>query len=148
MKVGVLCGVVALGAGMFVGCEEQNAEKANPALQGTTISALQSSINPALQKFAEEALRDGIAQYGTARRAAIEGVKIAGKTGTAQKRVNGVWQPGLYRASFVGIVPADDPKYVIYVMLDFDRRAPYHQGGNSAGPVWRRIAMKALGLEA
>lgn len=105
-------------------------------------------VSSATAKKVREMMLDVASPEGTARRAAIEGVKIAGKTGTAQKRVNGVWQPGAFRASFVGIVPADDPKYVIYVMLDFDKRAPYHQGGNSAGPIWRRIAMKVLGLEA
>lgn len=105
-------------------------------------------VSLATARKVREMMLDVASPEGTARRAAIEGVKIAGKTGTAQKQVNGVWQPGAFHASFVGIVPADDPKYVIYVMLDFDKRAPYHQGGNSAGPIWRRIAMKVLGLEA
>ena len=105
-------------------------------------------VSTATAQKGREMLFNVASPEGTARRAAIEGVKIAGKTGTAQKQVNGAWQPDAFCASFVGIVPADDPKYVIYVMLDFDKRAPYHQGGNSAGPIWRRIAMKVLGLEA
>lgn len=56
IKVGALCGAVALGAGMFIGCSEQGDGAANPVLQGFT--------NPDLQGFTEEALRDGIAQYG------------------------------------------------------------------------------------
>ena len=83
---------------------------------------------------------------GTARRAAIRGYSIAGKTGTAQKPIPGGkgYMPGLYRASFCGIVPASDPKLVILTTLDFDERAKFHQGGNSAGPVFKRIALAAI----
>ncbi|MBR3222415.1 MAG: penicillin-binding protein 2 [Kiritimatiellae bacterium] len=83
---------------------------------------------------------------GTARRAAIRGYSVAGKTGTAQKHLPGIkgYAPGLYRASFCGIVPASDPRLVILVTLDFDKLTKFHQGGNSAGPVFRRIATAAL----
>jgi len=84
---------------------------------------------------------------GTARRAAIRGYSVAGKTGTAQKQIPGGkgYYPGLYRASFCGIVPASDPQLVILVTLDFERKNwPYHQGGMSAGPVFKRVAMAAL----
>ena len=83
---------------------------------------------------------------GTARRAAIRGYSIAGKTGTAQKHIPGMkgYAPGLYRASFCGIVPASDPRLVVLVTLDFDRHTKFHQGGNSAAPVFKRIATYAL----
>ena len=83
---------------------------------------------------------------GTARRAAIRGYSIAGKTGTAQKAIPGGkgYYPGLYRASFCGIVPASDPKLVILATLDFEQRTKFHQGGNSAGPVFKRIALAAI----
>lgn len=81
---------------------------------------------------------------GTARRAAIRGYSVAGKTGTAQKALNGRYQDGLYRATFCGIVPASDPHLVVLVTLDFDQRTKFHQGGNSAGPVFKRVAMAAL----
>lgn len=81
---------------------------------------------------------------GTARRAAIRGYSVAGKTGTAQKVINGRYSDNLYRATFCGIVPATDPKFVILVTLDFDNRTLYHQGGNSAGPIFKRIATAAL----
>lgn len=81
---------------------------------------------------------------GTARRAAIRGYSVAGKTGTAQKALHGHYQEGLYRASFCGIVPASDPHLTILVTLDFDQRTKFHQGGNSAGPVFKRVATAAL----
>lgn len=83
---------------------------------------------------------------GTARRAALRGYSVAGKTGTAQKHLPGIkgYAPGLYRASFCGIVPAAAPRLVILVTLDFSQKTLYHQGGNSAGPVFKRIATAAL----
>lgn len=81
---------------------------------------------------------------GTARRAAIRGYSVAGKTGTAQKVINGHYSDSLFRATFCGMVPASDPKLVILVTLDFDEKQKFHQGGNSSGPVFRRIAIGAL----
>ena len=81
---------------------------------------------------------------GTARRAAIRGYSVAGKTGTAQKVVNGRYSDSLFRATFCGMVPASEPKLVILVTLDFDERRKFHQGGNSSGPVFKRIAIGAL----
>ena len=83
---------------------------------------------------------------GTARRAAIKGYSVAGKTGTAQKQIPGGrgYASGLYRASFCGIVPATDPRLVVLVTLDFDNHTKFHQGGNSAAPVFKRITTYAL----
>ena len=93
---------------------------------------------------------------GTARRAAIRGYSIAGKTGTAQKVINGKYSDSLYRATFCGMVPSGavkrdeedlepvKPRIVILVTLDFDERALYHQGGNSSAVIFRKIAIAAL----
>jgi len=93
-----------------------------------------------------EVMLDVASPQGTARRAAIRGYSVAGKTGTAQKQIPGGkgYYPGLYRASFCGIVPASDPQLLILVTLDFDQKTKFHQGGNSAGPVFKRIAVGAL----
>ena len=93
-----------------------------------------------------EVMLDVASPKGTARRAAIRGYSVAGKTGTAQKQIPGGrgYYAGLYRATFCGIVPASDPRLVVLVTLDFDKKTLYHQGGNSAGPVFRRIAKGAL----
>ena len=112
------------------------------------------------RKTAEEARRMMLAvasPTGTARRGAVRGYSIAGKTGTAQK-VQGKrgYAPGLFRATFCGIVPsgvvkrapedatAVPPRLVILVTLDFDEKRRYHQGGNSAAPIFRRIATQSL----
>lgn len=81
---------------------------------------------------------------GTARRAAIRGYSVAGKTGTAQKVIDGRYSDTLFRATFCGIVPAGKPRIVVLVTLDFDENRLYHQGGNSAAPIFRRLATAAL----
>ena len=103
-------------------------------------------IKAATAQTLRKMMLDVASPHGTARRAAIRGYSIAGKTGTAQKQLVGArgYAPGLYRASFCGMVPASDPRLVILVSLDFDQKTLYHQGGNSSGPVFRRIAMAAL----
>ena len=103
-------------------------------------------IKASTAKTMREVMLDVASAKGTARRAAIRGYSIAGKTGTAQKQMPGGrgYRPGVYRATFSGIVPASDPRLVVLVTLDFEQKTLYHQGGNSAGPVFRRIATTAL----
>lgn len=85
-----------------------------------------------------------VTDSGTAGWAFVEGLPIAGKTGTAQKYVDGRYQ-ALYRASFVGFFPSDDPKYVMIVMLDEPRESIY--GGFTAGQIFRDIATRISGLD-
>jgi cell division protein FtsI (penicillin-binding protein 3) len=79
---------------------------------------------------------------GTAKQAAIEGYTVAGKTGTAQKAANGHYDPSKYIASFVGVVPAEEPRLAIVVVLDEPQGA--HLGGAVAAPVFKAIAEPAL----
>jgi cell division protein FtsI (penicillin-binding protein 3) len=81
---------------------------------------------------------------GTAEEAAIEGFLVAGKTGTAQKAdERGLgYAKNRWVASFVGFVPADEPRLVIAVIVDEPVVAYY--GGVVAGPIFRRIAEASL----
>lgn len=101
-------------------------------------------ISAATARTVRKMMIDVATRHGTARRAAIRGYSIAGKTGTAQKSVGRTYASGLYRATFCGMVPAMDPRLVVLVTLDFDANTRYHQGGNSAGPVFKRITTMAL----
>ncbi len=88
---------------------------------------------------------------GTGVEAAIDGYLVAGKTGTAQKAdyEHGGYAEGKYIASFVGFVPAHDPRLVIAVVID--EPIVDHYGGTVAGPVFRRIgeaALRHLGVPA
>lgn len=121
----------------IVSADGEETYRSVPTQVGRPISAKTS-------KTLRTMMLDVASPKGTARRAAIRGYSVAGKTGTAQKATAHGYSSNLYRASFCGIVPASDPRLVILVTLDFDQRTLYHQGGNSAGPIFKRIAMMAL----
>lgn len=98
-----------------------------------------STIEKLIPVF-EQAVSDS----GTAQWASVEGLRIAGKTGTAQKYIDGRYQ-ARYRASFVGFFPVEDPEYVILVLLDEPRTSIY--GGFTAGSVFKEIAQRVSGLQ-
>jgi cell division protein FtsI (penicillin-binding protein 3) len=84
---------------------------------------------------------------GTGTKAAVDGFKVAGKTGTAQKPVNGHYSETDYMASFVGFMPADDPEFGMIVVMDEPQ--PLHTGGIVSAPVFGEVAEQAaryLGL--
>lgn len=87
----------------------------------------------------------GVIERGTARRAAIDGYRLAGKTGTAQiARTDGRgYEPGAYSATFVGIAPADEPMFVIGLIAKRPRGGS-HYGGVVAAPAVARIAERLL----
>jgi cell division protein FtsI (penicillin-binding protein 3) len=78
---------------------------------------------------------------GTGTRARLPRTRVAGKTGTAQKVIDGRYSQERYVASFLGILPADDPKIVIAVIVDDPRGA--HTGGGVAAPIFRTVARSA-----
>jgi cell division protein FtsI/penicillin-binding protein 2 len=81
----------------------------------------------------------GVVVEGTGTAAAIPGYTVAGKTGTAAKiNARGGYSHSRYVASFVGLVPATDPRLVIMVMVDEPRGSIY--GGDVAAPAFREIA--------
>jgi cell division protein FtsI/penicillin-binding protein 2 len=79
---------------------------------------------------------------GTAEKAAVKGYEVAGKTGTAQKLINGVYSDSQGFASFIGFVPADKPAFVLLVTADNPQ--PVHYGGLVAAPAFSHIAKKTL----
>jgi cell division protein FtsI/penicillin-binding protein 2 len=91
-----------------------------------------------LKRMLEGVLEAG----GTASEVTVPGYKLAGKTGTAEKAVNGHYSKSDYVASFVGFAPAERPELLVTVVVD--EPVFVHTGGEVAAPVFGQIAEFAL----
>ncbi|HKS36758.1 MAG TPA: penicillin-binding protein 2 [Verrucomicrobiae bacterium] len=95
-------------------------------------------ISESASRFMVQALKRAVATNGTGVKARLEHYTVAGKTGTAQKLP---YTSGKYFSSFIGFFPADDPELCISVVLDDpDRRLGGYYGGETAAPIFRKIA--------
>jgi cell division protein FtsI (penicillin-binding protein 3) len=107
-----------------------------------------AAIEPGPRVISEQTARAMLAMLrsvvedGTGTLAALPNVPVAGKTGTAQKVKEGTYSQKDYIASFVGIAPAVNPRFVIGVFVDEPQGL--HTGGIVAAPVFREVAAYAL----
>jgi cell division protein FtsI (penicillin-binding protein 3) len=80
-----------------------------------------------------------VVENGTGRNASAPGYLVGGKTGTAEKQVNGSYKRNALISSFVGVFPSTEPRFVVYVMLDEPKGIResfgYATGGWTAAPV-------------
>ncbi len=104
--------------------------------------AVRRVITREIASSVTEVLTWVVSEEGTGRRAALETLPIAGKTGTARIASNGSYVERRYAASFVGFAPADDPKLVILTKLEAPRGQYY--GGGIAAPVSRHVLQAML----
>ena len=81
---------------------------------------------------------ESVVTNGSGRNAYIEGYRVGGKTGTAQKVKDGSYMHGNYILSFIGFMPADDPKVVVYVAID-NPKGVVQYGGTVAAPIAKAI---------
>lgn len=92
-------------------------------------------------------LSGATADGGTGKNARVDGFIVAGKTGTAQK-VNPTgrgYMKGAYISSFAGFIPANNPRFVIYIAVDHPRKGFY--GSQVAAPIFSRVASYAVRKE-
>ena len=108
---------------------EDGVKEVTPVLKNRAISGEASAM---LRQMLEGVVRDG-----SGKNAYIEGYRVGGKTGTAQKYENGGVASGKYVSSFVGFFPADAPRYLALVIVDEPQGAYY-------GSVVAAPAAKAL----
>lgn len=101
------------------------------------------AVRPQAARQITEAMILVTRKDGTATRAAVEGHDVAGKTGTAQKVVDGQYSRQHFVASFIGYVPANAPEFVLLVAADEPSEKSYY-GGSVAAPTFSRIAEKTL----
>ena len=104
--------------------------------------ALRRVISEDTSKKVRDAL-ETVVTDGGGKNAYIDGYRIGGKTGTAQKAVNGSYVDGGYILSFIGIAPIDDPKIVLYVAMDNPKNCVQY-GGTTVAPIARKMLVDIL----
>src|SRR5262249_20516843 len=96
-------------------------------------------------------IMEGVVTDGTAKRAKLENYTVAGKTGTAQKLINGQYSHSDHFASFVGFVPSRNPALAMVVVIDSAKGPNGDHGGTVAAPIFKNIAepvLRYLGVSA
>jgi cell division protein FtsI (penicillin-binding protein 3) len=119
-------------------------------VQGRTVTSFEPTpirrvISSGNARLITRMMMRTVEEGGTGIEAAVEGYKIAGKTGTAQKAdpVEGGYADDKYVASFVGFAPAENPVITVLVIIDEPDKEE-HYGGVAAAPVFRRIVRETL----
>jgi len=85
-------------------------------------------------------------EKGTGTEAFIPGWQVAGKTGTAQKYINGDYSDTKFVSNFAGFLPASDPQLLCIITLD-EPRLGYHWGGKGAAPVFKKVMQRIINLD-
>lgn len=86
---------------------------------------------------------ESVVSKGSGRKAYIDGYRVGGKTGTAQKAKNGVYLENEYILSFIAAAPMDNPKIVVYVAMD-NPKSTIQYGGTIIGPIMKNILEDSL----
>lgn len=103
-----------------------------------------SVISEETSRAVSYALESVVAQ-GTGRNAYINGYRVGGKTGTAQKVKNGAYMEGNYILSFIGFMPANDPEVVVYVAID-NPKGVVQYGGTVAAPIAKNVLNSCIDI--
>lgn len=111
-------------------------------IEETKPTKIRNVINEETSKNVRMALETVVA-YGTGRNAYIEGYRVGGKTGTAQKVKNGFYLTGNYILSFIGFLPADNPQAVVYVAIDNPKGVTQY-GGTVSAPIAKSIMLDII----
>lgn len=125
-----------------------NDPETNSVIKENTPTKVRQVISKETSSEVRRAL-ESVVTNGSGRSAYIEGYRVGGKTGTAQKVKDGAYMVGNYILSFIGFLPADDPQVVVYVAINNPKRVVQY-GGVVAAPIAKTIltdAIDALGIE-
>lgn len=106
-------------------------------MQPTSIQVFRPEVALAVRHMLEDA-----AGPEGARLAQVQGYRVAGKSGTARKIVDGKYSKSLYRGSFVGFAPVSNPRIVVAVSIDEPKG--HYYGGRIAAPVFADIVANSL----
>ncbi len=96
-------------------------------------------------KYIREMMQDVVSPESTGYKAAVEGYRVSGKTGTSRKVINRLYSDQHHVVTFAGMAPANSPRLVTVVMID-DPKTDTATGGDIAAPVFSRIMRSSLRL--
>ena len=102
--------------------------------------AVRRVISEETAKEMVEALKTVVSPDGTAPQASLADYTVAGKTGTAQKVVDGKYSDNKFVISFIGFFPADNPQLCISIVMDSPKEGGHAFGGALCGPVFHNVA--------
>lgn len=115
----------------------------------TVIKSFESEIKrKVISEDTSEKVRyalESVVTNGTGRNAFIDGYRVGGKTGTAQKVKDGRYMVGNYIVSFIGFMPANDPEIVVYIAVD-NAKGITQYGGTIAAPIARTILQESIDI--
>ncbi|MFA5834956.1 MAG: penicillin-binding transpeptidase domain-containing protein [Bacteroidota bacterium] len=86
---------------------------------------------------------EAVVEYGTGVSVKTPGVRIAGKTGTSRKHVDGKYEEGSYNASFIGFFPVEKPEVVCLVMIEKPKAGGYY-GATASAPIFKAISDRII----
>jgi len=121
-----------------------NEPETNSVILENKSTIVRKVISEDTSKKVRYALESVVAR-GTGHNAYIAGYRVGGKTGTAQKAVNGAYLSGNYITSFIGFLPADDPEIVIYIAVD-NAKGITQYGGTVAAPIAKNFLLSAIDI--
>lgn len=121
-----------------------NEPETNSVILENSKTVVRKVISDDTSEKVRHALESVVAR-GTGHNAYIAGYRVGGKTGTAQKAVNGSYLSGNYITSFIGFLPADNPQVVVYVAVD-NAKGITQFGGTVAAPIAKNILLNAIDI--
>ncbi len=124
-----------------------NEPETNTVVKENTPIEIRKVISEETSAKVRNALESVVAN-GSGRTSYIDGYRVGGKTGTAQKVENGRYLTNNYILSFIGFLPADDPKVVVYIAID-NPKGTIQYGGTTVGPLSKAVlkdSIKALNI--
>ena len=119
-------------------------------VDNTTLKQQHQILDTPLAKQIVRAMKYVTKEGGTSKRADIPGYSEAGKSGTAEKVIDGIYSKDHQISSFLGFAPAEKPRFVLLVSIDDPEKkflpgvGKQQLGGVCAAPVFREIATRAL----
>ena len=121
-----------------------NEPETNTVIKQNDTKIIRKVISNGTSKKVRYAL-ESVVTNGTGRNAFIDGYRVGGKTGTAQKVKDGRYMVGNYIVSFMGFMPANNPEVIAYVAID-NAKGITQYGGTIAAPIVRNILLDAIDI--